>query len=165
MAQAWMLTGARYGSLTKARVRDFDPDAATLFIPHSKRGRKVIVYLEAEGVALFKRAAAGKASDEHLFNHPSGRNWKPSEQKRYLEAACDASGVERTTFHDLRRTFGARLARKGVSMAVIAEALGQADERITRKHYAHLAPTYVSSTVREHAAGLGIVQADNVIAI
>ena len=42
-------------------------------------------------------------------------------------------------------------------MAVIAEALGHADERITRKHYAHLAPSYVAETIREAVAGLGIV--------
>jgi hypothetical protein len=40
----------------------------------------------------------------------------------------------------------------GVPLAVIAEALGHADERITRKHYAHLSPSYVRDTVR---AGLG----------
>src|SRR3569832_2296097 len=33
MAQAAMLTGARYGSLTKARVRDFDPQSNTLTLP------------------------------------------------------------------------------------------------------------------------------------
>lgn len=65
------------------------------------------------------------------------------------------------SFHDLRRTYGARLARAGVPMSVVAQALGHADERITRKHYAHLAPSYVSETVREHAAGLGIVEQSN----
>jgi prephenate dehydratase len=42
-------------------------------------------------------------------------------------------------------------------MAVIAEALGHADERITRRHYAHLAPSYVATTIRAGAAGLKIV--------
>ena len=72
------------------------------------------------------------------------------------------AGLEPTTFHDLRRTYGARLAVKGVPMAVIAEALGHADERITRKHYAHLSPSYVADTVRRTVAGLGIVSGDNV---
>jgi integrase len=66
------------------------------------------------------------------------------------------------SFHDLRRTYGARLARAGVPMSVIAQALGHADERITRRHYAHLSPSYVSQTVREHAAGLGIVEVPRV---
>jgi hypothetical protein len=50
-------------------------------------------------------------------------------------------------------------------MAVIAEALGHADERITRRHYAHLSPSYVADTVRRTAAGLGIVARDNIISL
>ena len=46
----------------------------------------------------------------------------------------------------------------GVPVAVIAEALGHADERITRKHYAHLAPSYVRDAVRNGLGDLGIVQ-------
>lgn len=162
MIQAAMLTGARYGSLCAAKVGDFDPQSGTLALTSTKAGKLQYVYLEAEGVALFTRAAAGKASAEFLFTHPTGRRWKMSEQTRYLKAACEAGGVDRATYHDLRRTYGARLARAGVPTAVIADALGHADERMTRKHYAHLGPSYVASTIREHAAGMGIVEPDNV---
>lgn len=159
MAQAAMLTGARYGSLTKAKVRDFDPKSNTLTLLDTKGGQTQIVYLESEGSALFACAAAGKPPAALLFTRESGRAWRASEQARYLNSACAAAKIERATFHDLRRTYGARLARAGVPMAVIAEALGHADERMTRKHYAHLAPSYVSETIRRHAAGLGIVPA------
>ena len=70
--------------------------------------------------------------------------------------------LEATCFHDLRRTYGARLALRGVPMAVIAEALGHADERITRRHYAHLSKSYVADTVRAAVAGMGIVEQSNV---
>lgn len=162
MAQAAMLTGARYGSLCKAKVRDFDPQSGTLTLPDTKGGRAVIVYLEAEGARLIAKAARGKLPTAVLFTHPSGRQWAASEQARYLQRACKDSGVATCTFHDLRRTYGARLARAGVPMPVIAEALGHADERMTRKHYAHLGPSYISTTIRHHAAGLGIVSDDNV---
>ncbi|MBK6297984.1 MAG: tyrosine-type recombinase/integrase [Sphingomonadales bacterium] len=82
---------------------------------------------------------------------------------RAAAAACKAAKLEPTGFHDLRRTYGARLALRGVPMAVIAEALGHADERITRKHYAHLSKSYVADTVREAVAGLGIVAESNVV--
>lgn len=157
MAQAAMLTGARYGSLTKARVQDFDAQAHTLTLHNTKSGRAQVIYLEEEGARLFKGAIDGKVATAPIFTHPTGRRWGASEQARYLEAACAAGKVERATFHDLRRTYGARLARAGVPIAVIAEALGHADERMTRKHYAHLGPSYVSETIRQHASGLGIV--------
>ena len=158
MVQAALLTGARYGDLCRAKVGDFDRQAATLFLPEPKSGRRHTVYLESEGVELLVRASSGKPREALLFTHPSGRRWRPSEQARYLAAACERAAIEPATFHDLRRTYGARLARAGVPMAVIAEALGHADERITRHHYAHLAPSYVSATIREHVSGLGVVQ-------
>jgi len=40
--------------------------------------------------------------------------------------------------------------------------MGHKDERITRRHYAHLAPSYVADTVRAAISGMGIVQPSNV---
>jgi hypothetical protein len=45
---------------------------------------------------------------------------------------------------------------KGVPMGVIAAQLGHADTRMTEKHYAHLAPSYVADTIRAHFPMLGI---------
>ena len=55
------------------------------------------------------------------------------------------------------------LAMRGVPMGVIAEQLGHADTRMTEKHYAHLAPSYVADTIRAHFPTLGIV-ADTTVA-
>ena len=41
-------------------------------------------------------------------------------------------------------------------MGVIAQQLGHADTRMTEKHYAHLAPSYVADTIRAHFPTLGI---------
>lgn len=66
-----------------------------------------------------------------------------------MKSACEAAGIHpAVSFHDLRHTFGALLAQNGVSMQVIAEALGHADTRITEKHYAHLSPSYVAEEIR-----------------
>jgi hypothetical protein len=51
----------------------------------------------------------------------------------------------------------------GVPMAVIAEALGHSDERITRKHYAHLSPSYVRNAIRGGLGSMGIIDTDNVV--
>jgi integrase len=115
------------------------------------------VYLEGEGFRLVSEAVVGKSRNELLFQRPDGNKWGAAHQMRPMLAACKAAELEPTGFHELRRSYGARLARKGVPIAVIAEALGHADKRIIRKHYAHLAPSYVAQTIREAAAGLGIV--------
>lgn len=157
MVMAALLTGARYSELAALEVRDFDRQSQSLWLRDTKLGTPRAVYLEAEGVRLVSEAIVGKSRTELIFLRPDGKRWGAAHQMRPMQAACKTARIEPAGFHDLRRTYGARLARKGVPMAVIAEALGHADERITRRHYAHLAPSYVAQTIREAAAGLGIV--------
>ena len=66
------------------------------------------------------------------------------------------------SFHVLRHTHGSALAMRGVPMGVIAEQLGHADTRMTEKHYAHLAPSYVADTIRAHFPTLGITVDTNI---
>ena len=163
LVQAALLTGARYSELAGLEVRDFDRQSQTIWLRETKAGIARAVYLEGEGVRLIDQAVLGKLSDTLIFPRPDGKRWGPSQQARPLAAACAASKLAPTGFHDLRRTYGARLALRGVPMAVIAEALGHADERITRRHYAHLSKSYVADTVRGAVAGLGIVASNNVV--
>ena len=157
MVKAALLTGARYSELAGLEVRDFDRQSHTLWLRETKAGVPRAVYLEREGAKLVAQAILGKGQHDLIFPRPDGKKWSAAHQVRRMKAACDAAELDPTAFHDLRRTYGARLARKGVPMAVIAEALGHADERITRKHYAHLAPSYLADTIRGAVAGLGIV--------
>ncbi|GAA0638063.1 tyrosine-type recombinase/integrase [Sphingomonas ursincola] len=161
MVKAALLTGARYSELTGLEVRDFDRQAQTVWLRETKSGTARAVYLEDEGFALFESAAIGKKTGDLIFPRPDGKRWGASQQARPLAAACKKARIDPAGFHDLRRTYGARLALRGVPMAVIAEALGHSDERITRRHYAHLSKSYVADTVRQAVAGLGIVQAEN----
>ena len=165
LVQAALLTGARYSELAGLEARDFDRQSQTVWLRETKAGVARAVYLEGEGVRLFDQATAGKAGGELIFPRPDGKRWGPSQQARPLAQACTAAKLEPTGFHDLRRTYGARLALRGVPMAVIAEALGHADERITRRHYAHLSKSYVADTVRGAVAGLGIVAPNNIVTL
>lgn len=157
LVTAALLTGARYSELTGLEVRDFDRCSQTLWLRETKAGTPRAVYLEAEGVKLLYNAVVAKNRYDLIFPRPDGKRWGAAQQARPMRAASEAAGLEPVGFHDLRRTYGARLAMKGVPIAVIAEALGHADERITRKHYAHLAPSYVADTIRNAVTGLGIV--------
>ncbi|HEY9579680.1 MAG TPA: site-specific integrase [Rhizorhapis sp.] len=163
MVQAALLTGARYAELAALEVRDYDPTSRTVWLRDTKAGNARVVYLEEEGMHLFEDFTFGKASTEIIFARPDGRKWGPSQQARRLATACETANLSKTSFHDLRRTYGARLALKGVPMAVIAEALGHADERITKRHYAHLSASYVATTVREGIGGMGIVRPSKVV--
>lgn len=163
MVQAALLTGARYAELAALEVRDYDPTSRTVWLRETKAGVARPVYLEEEGMRLFEEFTIGKSSTQVIFPRPDGKKWGPSQQARPLAKAWEAAKLPKTSFHDLRRTYGARLALRGVPMAVIAEALGHADERITRRHYAHLSASYVADTVRDGISGMGIVQETNAV--
>ena len=79
-----------------------------------------------------------------------------------MEASKRAKITPAVSFHVLRHTHGSTLAMRGVPMGVIAEQLGHADTRMTEKHYAHLAPSYVADTIRAHFPTLGIGGESNV---
>ena len=162
IAKAALLTGGRYGELRHARVRDYDRQSRTLWLSETKGAEPRPAYLDEEGAEMLEQATAGKEPDALIFTRSDGRGWGSSHQLRRMEEAVERAKIPRATFHDLRRTYGARLARRGVPLAVIAEAMGHKDERITRKHYAHLSPSYVAETVRAAVAGLGIVEKSNV---
>jgi integrase len=159
LIQAALLTGARWSELFRMRVRDVDLSAGVVLFPETKGGKPRHVYLTDEGVELFRQLCDRRPGDREVFLNQHGRALRTGHQIRPMTDTCRAAGVEHAGFHILRHTYGSRLAMAGVPMAVIAEALGHADERITRKHYAHLAPSYVRDAVRNGLGSLGIVQA------
>ena len=146
---AALLTGCRYGELAALRVSDVDLAAGTLSVRVSKGGSARHVVLTSEASDLLRGLIAGKASEALIFIRADGEPWGKSHQFRPLREACSAARIgPAVSFHILRHTHASRLAGKGVPMAVVAAQLGHADTRITSKHYAHLAPSYVADTIR-----------------
>ena len=158
LVQAALLTGARWSELFRMQVRDVDFAAGVALFPETKSGKPRHVYLTDEGVELFRGLCGRRSGDQLIFLNQHGRPLGASHQIRPMAETCLAAGVEQAGFHILRHTYGSRLAMAGVPMAVIAEALGHADERITRKHYAHLCPSYIRDAVRNGLGSLGIVE-------
>jgi len=166
LVQSALATGCRYGELTRLSVSDFNPQAATVSVRLSKGGKVRHVALAEEGRALFASLAAGRAGRELIFLRADGKPWGPSHQQRPLTEASRIAAVEpAATFHVLRHTYGSSLAMKGVPMGVIAAQLGHSDTRMTEKHYAHLAPSYVADTVRASLPPLADFKPGNVVLI
>jgi integrase len=113
--------------------------------------------LTDEGQRLFATLTAGKLADDPIFTRADAGRWRASHQLRPMLEACKRAKIKpAVSFHVLRHTHGSTLAMRGVPMGVIAEQLGHADTRMTEKHYAHLAPSYVAETIRAHFPTLGI---------
>jgi integrase len=173
LVTAALLTGMRYGEMAAMKAADFDPQAGTVNVPRSKGGRARHIVLTDEGRALFARLAAGQPPAGRLFSRmgtvkqatksalavTERRAWGKSDQFRLMREACAAARIApAVSFHILRHTYASRLAMRGVPLPVIAAQLGHADTRMTERHYAHLAPSYVAETVRAAFGTLGIVE-------
>ena len=161
-----LLTGCRYGELIVLRVDDYNADAGTVTVRESKTGKVRHVVLADEGRNLFNTLIAGRPSDARIFHRADGNPWGASHQQRPLAEACSRAKVfPAVSFHILRHSHGSTLAMRGVPMGVIAAQLGHADTRMTEKHYAHLAPSYVADTIRAQFPTLGIVTGSNVASL
>ncbi len=174
-----LLSGCRYGELAAMGAGDFDAQAGTMTIGRSKSGKPRHVALTDEGRTFFAQMVAGKAGAARLFERDgvvkqatreaptetARMGWGKSDQSRFMREACAAAKITpAVSFHDLRHTYGSRLAMRGVPMGVIAAQLGHSDTRMTERHYAHLSPSYVAETVRQSFGTLGIVlPADGVV--
>jgi integrase len=159
-----LVTGCRYGELTRMCVSDFNRDAGAIAVRISKAGKPRHVALNDEGQKLFAAFTAGRPPRDLIFRRDDGAACGASHQQRPLEEASKAAKLDpAATFHILRHTYASALAFKVVPMRVIGDQLGHADARMTEKHYAHLAPSYVSDTVRAALPGLGIIDETNVV--
>jgi integrase len=157
IVQAALLTGCRYAELATLKCGDFNRDSSTLTIRLSKSGKPRHIVLTEEGQQLFEVLTAGRPDSDFVFRRADGHPWGTSHQQRPLdEAARGAKITPAPTFHILRHTHASLLAMKGVPMGVIAAQLGHSDTRMTEKHYAHLAPSYVAETIRAHFPRLGL---------
>jgi integrase len=144
-----LLTGCRYGELCRLTVADYNPDVGTLTIREGKSRHVRHVTLTDEGPELIEGLIVGRSPDEPLLRRDDGREWKRAEQLRPMREACTKASISPAVgFHVLRHTHASILAMRGVPMAVIARQLGHADTRMTERHYAHLAPNYVTDTIR-----------------
>ena len=165
LVQAALLTGCRYGELTALRCGDVDLEAGTVHIRTSKSGKPRHVPLNDEGSEFFAGVTAGRPSHEIAFLRADRKAWGVSHQRRRLEKAARHAKVENVTFHILRHTYGSALAMQGVPMGVIAHALGHVDTRITEKHYAALAPSYVAEMIRTNLPRFGLGDPSKVVAL
>jgi integrase len=151
-----LISGCRYGELTRMTVADFSIDSGTLLIRQAKSGKPRYVPLDDQAVVFYESTVAGRASAKRMFMTADGRPWGKSYQARPLAAGCEAARIEPPiNFHGLRHTWASHRVMKGAPLIVLAQVLGHADTRMVEKHYGHLAPSHIRDVVRATALDLG----------
>jgi len=155
LVKAALLTGCRYGELTRMKVDAFNAEQGTVYVAESKNGEARYVDLGGAGIALFGELTADRDAKETIFLRFNGKAWKESEQQRPMDEACEAAKLKGVTFHILRHTYASHALMNGMTIEVLAQQLGHKDTRITMRHYAHLCPTFKQESVRRNAPSFG----------
>jgi integrase len=160
------MTGLRQGELLALRWRDVDWLAGRLRVrrsfvrgefatPKSHRSSRSVPLADRVAAELdaHHRATAYGADDDLVFGHP--HLGTPMERSRLLKrykAAAKAAGIRDVRFHDLRHTFGTRMAAAGVPMRTLQEWMGHRDYKTTLI-YADYAPIAHERELVERAFG------------
>jgi integrase len=148
------MTGMRQGELFALRWRDVDWTARRIRVrrnfvrgefgtPKSKRSSRSVRLASrvATELELLSQESLYKKDDDLVFAHPATGN--PIDRSKLLKrfkAALARAEVRAVRFHDLRHTFGTRMAAQGMPMRVLQELMGHRDFKTTLI-YADYAPS------------------------
>jgi integrase len=169
LVQAALSTGARYGELTRLKVKDFNPDSGTLTILRSKTSKKTgkvhDIYLNDEGIAFFEQLAAGRDGNEIMLLPTEGDAWRGDDQTSPMADAVKRAKIPRITFHGLRHTHASLSLMAKTLPLVVAKNLGHSDTRMIEKHYGHLIDSHRQDEIKRGAPVFGFVADDTVVAL
>jgi integrase len=166
MYLAAAMTGMRQGELLALRWADVDWTARRVRVrrnfvrgeygtPKSKRSSRSVPLADLLGGELDRlfQASAYDADSDLVFAHPHTGN--PIDRSKLLKrykAALRRAGVRDVRFHDLRHTFGTRMAAAGVPMRTLQEWMGHRDF-VTTLIYADYAPSAHEADLVDAAFG------------
>lgn len=176
MIRTAAMTGLRKGELVALRWRDIDWPAARIRIrqnyvrgefgtPKSKRSTRSVPMADEVGgelERLFKRSSF-QGDDDLVFAHPlTGGPMPKANVTRRFRKALKAAGLDDShRFHDLRHTFGTRMAATGeVSMRTLQEWMGHRS-LATTEIYADYAPSAAEGEMIARAFARGTNRGTN----
>ncbi len=148
------MTGLRQGELIGLRWRDVDLVARRVRVvspyvrgefgdPKSELSGRSVPLAErvANELAALRERSAYASDSSLVFCHPeSGHPLDRSKLTRRFKQAIGRAEVTEITFHELRHTFGTRMAAAGVPLRTLQHWMGHADAKTTQV-YAHYQPS------------------------
>jgi integrase len=148
------MTGLRQGELLGLRWRDVDFEAKRVRVvspfvrgefgdPKSAGSGRSVPMAErvAQELAALRERSSYAAAGDLVFCHPeSGHPLDRSKLIRRFKEAIARADVPPITFHELRHTFGTRMAAAGVPLRTIQHWMGHEDAKTTQI-YAHYQPS------------------------
>ena len=103
-----------------------------IHVPNSKTGKDYSVPMNEDVRATMLQIKGGTTCSGFVFvNSKTGKPY--TNVKKAFGTACQLAGIHDLHWHDLRHTFGTRLAEAGFSEATIADLMGHSNPQTTRR--------------------------------
>ncbi len=133
---AAFLTGARYGELAAASVRDLNESQALLKLTGKTGARQTV--LSDEALEFFRFIAKDKSANAPLLTGPDRGRWKKNDQRLPMQRVKSQAGLpQETVFSCTRHYYAARCVKAGIATPAIARNLGSSVSSIEQM-YGHL---------------------------
>jgi len=117
----------------------------------TKSTRPRTVPLLPRALEIAKELLADRVRSPFLFTTPAGKRYSETSHTMYtaLQRAAKRAGLEKLSWHDLRRTCGCRLLNQyGLQMHEVSAWLGHSSIKVTEKTYAFLEDDRLNKRVR-----------------
>lgn len=128
-------SGPRRGELLRLRWSNVDFDLNAINFTQTKTDKDRSVPMEPIVRDALSRLRDSAGDAEYVFVNPDTET-RYSDVKKSFSAACREASITDFRFHDLRHTFGTRLADAGVDVVKIKELMGHASI-VTTMRYMH----------------------------
>jgi len=162
------MTGLRQGELLGLRWQDIDWMASRVRVrqsfvrgefgsPKTRRSSRSVPLADRVAIELetHSKRSAYRGDQDLVFGHPeTGTPLDRSRLLKRFKAAAKRAKLRPVRFHDLRHTFGTRMAGAGVPMRTLQEWMGHRDSKTT-EIYADYQPSDREAELVERAFGRG----------
>jgi integrase len=133
---AALRTGLRSGDLLRLRwaeVQKKEGEFVMISLTMRKTSKACHIPLSADLREVLKDCAGDHPV--FVFVQPDGQPYAKKTMQRYFSKAKKIAGIERRLrIHDLRHSFGSRLAGEGVNLLVIRDVLGHSSVAVTERY-------------------------------
>lgn len=141
-------TGMRRGEQFSLKWADVNLEIGKVRVDGKTGPRTVVVNSEARRAIEELRVISGTRE----FVCPDNGGRAERDWRRWFEIAIRRAGIKNFHYHDVRHTFGSRLAMKGENLRAIADLMGHKTTKMTER-YAHLSPDHLTAAAEKLVEG------------
>lgn len=129
-------TGLRRGDLLRLRWSQVKLDDSTIEIVTGKTRRKAFIPISKRCRTALVECRRRAAGGEFVLIDENRQPFAEKSVVRYFAIAKELAGFENRPFrfHDLRHTYGSKLAREGVNIEFIAATMAHSSTRMTQRY-------------------------------